>query len=476
MTTVKTTETDSSFTSPMIDNFSHIYFLGIGGIGMSNLARYFLANRKVVGGYDRISTTLSRELEVEGALIHYQDDVQFIPPQFLNALTTLVVYTPAVPPTHSEFIYFKQNGFTLMKRAQVLGEITKLSDAICCAGTHGKTTVSSMVAYILRQSQVDCSAFLGGILKNYKSNLMLSDTSNITVIEADEFDRSFHWLHPWIAIITSANPDHLDIYLNAVNYRESFEKFTSLIRENGYLIMKKDIDVTPQCHPSVKQYTYSLTEGDFHANNIRIGNGKLIFNFVYPEGEIQDIELGVPIIINVENAVAAAAATWLSGAKESEIKLALLGYQGAKRRFDVRYKTEDVVFIDDYAHHPDELEASIHSIKKLYSDKKVLGIFQPHLYSRTRDFVDEFAKSLSMLDELILLDIYPAREEPIDGVTSQLIYDKVTIPAKTLCTKSELLSVLKGKTPEVLVTLGAGDIETLLLDIEKLCKEKSAEL
>ena len=475
MITADTKKTDSTSASPMIDNFTHIYFIGIGGIGMSNLARYCLANKKIVGGYDRTSTTLSRELEIEGALIHYEDNVQTIPSQFLNPLTSLIVYTPAVPDTQTEFVYFKQNGFTLMKRAQVLGEITKLSDAICCAGTHGKTTVSSMVAYILRQSQVDCSAFLGGILKNYKSNLLLSNTSNITVIEADEYDRSFHWLHPWIAIITSASPDHLDIYHNALNYYESFGKFTELIRENGYLIMRKGIDVTPRCHPSVKQYSYSLTEGDFHADNIRIGNGTLLFDFVYPEGEIKDIELGVPIIINVENAVAAAAAAWLSGAKESEIKMALLGYQGAKRRFDVRYQTKDIVFIDDYAHHPDELAASIHSIKKLYGDKKVLGVFQPHLYSRTRDFVDEFAKSLSMLDELILLDIYPAREEPIEGVTSQLIFDKVTIPEKTLCTKAELLSVLKDKSPEVLVTLGAGDIETLLPEIEKLYKGKCSE-
>lgn len=359
-----------------------------------------------------------------------------------------------------------------MKRAQVLGEITKLSNAICCAGTHGKTTVSSMIAYILRQSEVDCSAFLGGILKNYKSNLLLSKESEITVIEADEYDRSFHWLHPWIAIITSANPDHLDIYQNAAKYRESFEKFTELIREDGYLIMKKDIPVTPQCHSSVKQYSYSLTEGDFHADNVRIGNGTLLFDFIYPEGKIKNIELGVPILINVENAVVASAAAWLSGAQPHEIKSALLGYMGAKRRFDVRYKSDNVVLIDDYAHHPDELAASIYSIKKLYDNKKITGIFQPHLYSRTRDFANEFAKSLSLLDELILLDIYPAREEPIEGVSSQLIFDKVSIKNKILCTKNELIGILKDKKPEVLVTLGAGDIETLLPDIEDLYREK----
>ena len=475
MKTSNTIDIQSNVSSPVIDSFTNIYFIGIGGIGMSNLARYFLAQNKNVGGYDRISTKLSNHLEEEGAIIHYEDNVKTIPPQFLNTQTTLVIYTPAVPATHTEFVYFQQNSFTMMKRAQALGDITKLSNAICCAGTHGKTTVSSMVAYILRQSHVDCSAFLGGILKNYKSNLILSKDSEITVIEADEYDRSFHWLQPWIAIITSANPDHLDIYHNAANYRESFETFTSLIREDGYLIMKKDIPVTPKCHPSIKQYSYSLSSGDFHADNIRVGGGTLFFDFVYPEGCIKNIELGVPILINVENAIVAAAAAWISGANPFEIKSALLGYQGAKRRFDVRYKSDKVVFIDDYAHHPDEVAASIYSIKKLYEKKKITGIFQPHLYSRTRDFASEFAKSLSMLDELILLDIYPAREEPINGVSSQLIFDKVTIKNKTLCSKEDVLSLLKSRNPEVVVTLGAGDIDTLLPDIEKLCQENRTD-
>ena len=472
MTAKGTTRKHEDSATPVIDSFTNIYFIGIGGIGMSNLARAFLAKKKTVGGYDRIPSKLSKDLEEEGAIIHYKDDVQLIPSQFLNKLTTLVVYTPAVPSTNTEFVYFEQNGFTMMKRAQVLGDITKLSNAICCAGTHGKTTVSSMVAYILRQSEVDCSAFLGGILKNYKSNLLISKTSEITVIEADEYDRSFHWLRPWIAIITSASPDHLDIYHTETNYLDSFEKFTALIRENGYLIMKKDLNITPQSHPSVKQYSYSLSEGDFHAENVRVGNGELLFDFVYPEGIIKNIELGVPILINVENAVAAAAAAWLSGAQPKEIKMALGGYQGAKRRFDMRYKSDKVVLIDDYAHHPDELAASIMSIKSLYDNKKITGIFQPHLYSRTRDFVDEFAKSLSMLDELILLDIYPAREEPIEGISSQLIFDKVTIQNKTLCSKDELLDLLKKKDAEVLVTLGAGDIETLLPEIEKILRSK----
>lgn len=455
-------------TATVIDNFANIYFIGIGGIGMSNLARYFLSKNKNVGGYDRVSTDLTKLLEQEGAAIHYEDDVKTIPTHFLNNQTTLIVYTPAVPLSHSEFVYFKQSGFTIMKRAQVLGEITKLSDAICCAGTHGKTTVSTMAAHILRQSEVDCNAFLGGILKNYQSNLLLSSKSDITVIEADEYDRSFHWLRPWIAIITSASPDHLDIYHNAALYRESFEKFTSLIREDGYLIIKKDIPVTPQCHPSVKQYSYSLSSGDFHAENIRIGNGSLVFDFRYPNGIIRDVELGVPILINVENAIAAAAAAWISGANADEIKSSLLSYMGAKRRFDIRCKTDQIVIIDDYAHHPDEVEASISSIRKLYDNKKITGVFQPHLYSRTRDFAEEFAKSLSLLDELILLDVYPARELPIDGVSSQLIFDEVSIENKVMCSKSEVIDLLKKGHHEVIVTIGAGDIETLIPEIEQL--------
>ncbi len=469
MATSSSKDIQRSHTKAVIDNFTNIYFIGIGGIGMSNLARFFLSKNKGVAGYDRVSTQLTKLLEEEGAAIHYKDDVQSVPKQFMDAQTTLVVYTPAVPSTHTELVYFQENNFAIMKRAQVLGEITKLSNAICCAGTHGKTTVSTMAAHILRQSKVDCSAFLGGILKNYKSNLLLSDNSNITVVEADEYDRSFHWLSPWIAIITSANPDHLDIYHNAANYRESFEKFTSLIREDGYLIMKENIPVTPKCHPSVKQYSYSLSSGDFHAENIRIGNGALLFDFVYPKGKINDVELGVPVLINVENAIAAGAAAWLSGVEPEEIKSALLGYMGARRRFDIRCKTDKMVLIDDYAHHPDEVEASISSIRKLYDNKKITGIFQPHLYSRTRDFADAFADSLSLLDELILLDIYPAREEPIEGVTSQIIFDKVTIKNKTMCSKDDVLDLLKKKQREVVVTIGAGDIETLLPEIEKLC-------
>ncbi len=452
-------------------NFKYIYFIGIGGIGMSNLARYFISKGLSVAGYDRISTPLTVALEAEGASIHYQDDVQSIPAPFLQKESTLVVYTPAVPSSHSELNYFKSNGFTLMKRSQVLGEITKSGKAVCVAGTHGKTTVSSMVAHLLKQSEVDCNAFLGGILKNYNNNLLLSHKSDIMVAEADEYDRSFHWLTPWIAVITSADPDHLDIYGTAEAYRESFEIFTSLIRENGYLIIKKDAPVTPRCHPSVKIYTYSETEGDFHAENIRIGNGEIFFDFVSPNLVIKDLQLGVPVKINIENAIAAIAAANLCGAKPDEIKRAIQSFAGAKRRFDFQIKTPDLVFIDDYAHHPQELAASIQSVRMLYPHKKVTGIFQPHLYTRTRDFANEFAESLSLLDDVILLDIYPAREEPIAGITSEIIFDKITSSQKVLLHKNELLDYLQNKKPEVLLTIGAGDIDALILKIKELLTE-----
>ncbi len=453
-------------------NYKSVYFIGIGGIGMSNLARYFMSQGISVAGYDRVETPLTKALTAEGAQIHYEDRVQLVPTEFLTKERTLIVYTPAVPASHSELQYFRQNDFTVMKRAQVLGEITKTSDAVCVAGTHGKTTVSSMIAHLLRQSEVDCNAFLGGILKNYGTNLLLSDKSRITVVEADEYDRSFHWLQPWIAIITSADPDHLDIYGTPEAYRESFEHFTSLIRKNGYLILKKNISVTPRVDESVKVFTYSESEGDFHAENIRIGGGEIIFDFVSSDNRITDIQLGAPVKVNIENAVAAIAAAALSGVKPDEIRVAMKTFGGAKRRFDFQLKTPEIVFIDDYAHHPQELAASIRSIRQLYPDRKVTGVFQPHLYSRTRDFADDFAQSLSLLDDVILLDIYPAREEPIPGITSRIIFDKIRSKEKTLLKKTELLNFLKDKDMEVLVTLGAGDIEQLLPEIKQLLEKR----
>lgn len=453
-------------------NHELIYFLGIGGIGMSNLARYFLSQGKLVAGYDRIETPLTKSLVEEGANIHYEDNLSLISSDFKNKDATLVIYTPAIPANHTEYNWFLSQGFEMMKRAQALGIITKTSDAICIAGTHGKTTVSSMVAHLLRQSKVDCNAFLGGILKNYGTNLLLSDSSNITVVEADEYDRSFHWLRPWIAVITSADPDHLDIYETAELYRESFEHFTTLIREDGFLIIRKGAELTIKANDKVKVYTYSESEGDMHANNIRIGNGELIFDFVSKDYLIENINLGVPIRINVENAIAAIAVALLSGVTPDEIKKAMKSFGGAKRRFDFKLKNENIVFIDDYAHHPQELLAAISSIKQLYPNKKITGVFQPHLYSRTRDFASEFAQSLSHLDEVILLDIYPARELPIDGVSSELIFDNITANRKDLIEKKDLLEYLKDRDLEVIVTFGAGDIDKLLTDIEGLLLEK----
>lgn len=454
-----------------MNNIESVYFLGIGGIGMSNLARYFLSKGKKVAGYDRTETLLTKQLVKEGADIHYNDDVVLIPDYCKIKDSTLVVFTPAIPNDSKEMAYFKSNMFEIQKRAQVLGLITRSSKALCCAGTHGKTTTSSMLAHILKQSHIDCNAFLGGILKNYDSNLMLSNKSEFTVIEADEYDRSFHWLHPYMALITSVDPDHLDIYGTEEEYLKSFEKFTSLILPEGVLVLKNNLKLKPQVQEGVRVYTYSMDKGDFHARNIKIANGEIRFDFVTPKETIDNIQLGVPVKINIENSVGAMAIAYLNGATAAELRNAMATFEGAKRRFDFLLKTDKIVMIDDYAHHPQELAASIISVKELYPDKKVTGIFQPHLYSRTRDFAPEFAQSLSLLDELILLDIYPAREKPIEGVTSQLIFNKVTCP-KTLCKKEDLLSLLDKKTDiEVLLTIGAGDIDQLLLPVKDLLEK-----
>lgn len=439
---------------------------------MSNLARYFMSKGKKVAGYDRTETSLTKDLVTEGAEIHYTDDIKLIPGYCKDKESTLVVYTPAVPGENEEVRYFRENGFTIQKRAQVLGIITKSSKALCCAGTHGKTTTSSMLAHILKQSHLDCNAFLGGILKNYGSNLMLSDKSEFTVVEADEYDRSFHWLHPYMALITSVDPDHLDIYGTEEEYLKSFEKFTSLIQPGGALVIKHNIKLSPKTGKDVRIYTYSMDKGDFHAQNIKIGNGEIRFDFVTPKGTIDDIQLGVPVKINIENGIGSMALAWLNGATAEELRHGMATFMGAKRRFDFLLKTDKIVMIDDYAHHPEELAASITSVKELYPDCKLTGIFQPHLYTRTRDFASEFARSLSLLDELILLDIYPAREKPIEGVTSKIIFDKVTCP-KTLCNKEELLPLLENKKDlEVLLTVGAGDIDRLLGPIKDILEQK----
>lgn len=456
-----------------MNTITAVYFVGAGGIGMSALIRYFLSKGKRVAGYDKTPSDLTEQLNREGAGIHYEDNIANIPEAFRNPAETLVVYTPAVPESHSELTYFRTHGFKVMKRARMLGEITDCTRGLCVAGTHGKTTTSSMLAHILKQSPVDCNAFLGGILKNYESNLMLSDRSDLTVIEADEFDRSFHWLTPYMAIITSADPDHLDIYGTPEAYRESFEKFTSLIRPDGCLVIRKGVDITPQLQPGVKIYTYSATEGgDFHAENIQIGGGDIIFDFVGPDIRIPEVRLGVPVKVNIENGVAAMAVAWLNGVSAEDMKQAMATFAGPRRRFDFHLKTDSVVLIDDYAHHPAELKASILSVKELYAGRKVTGIFQPHLYTRTRDFADEFAASLSLLDELILLDIYPAREEPIPGVTSRIIFDKVTIPSKMVCTKDELLDIVAAGKYDVVLMVGAGNIDRLVEPVREILEKQ----
>ena len=457
-----------------LNDITSIYFVGAGGIGMSALIRYFLAKGKAVAGYDRTPSALTDKLIEEGVAIHYEEDERLIPDNFRDKDSTLVVYTPAVPASHEELVFFRNNGFEVLKRSQVLGLITNSSRGLCIAGTHGKTTTSSMAAHILKQSKVDCNAFLGGILKNYNNNLMLSDRSDLTVIEADEYDRSFHYLTPYMAVITSADPDHLDIYGTPQAYRESFEKFTSLIRPGGALIMKKGAPVTPDLQPDVQLYTYSATDetADFYAENIRIGNGEVFFDFVSPEHRVADVQLGVPIEINIENGIAAMAVALLNGVTADEMCAAMKSFGGAERRFDFKLKKKDIVYIDDYAHHPQELQSSIQSVKELYKGRKVTGIFQPHLYTRTRDFVDEFASSLSLLDELILLDIYPAREEPIPGITSQVIFDKVAINNKTLCKKEELMAILEKEKFDILMTLGAGDIDRFVEPIREMLDKK----
>ena len=443
-----------------------VYFIGAGGIGMSALVRYFLSKGKKVGGYDRTPSELTEKLIEEGAQIHYEESIELIAPDFLDAESTLIVFTPAIPDNHAELQYFRSHGFTIQKRAQVLGMLTRSGKGLCAAGTHGKTTTSSMAAHLLHQSHVGCDAFLGGISKNYGTNLLLSDTSEYVVIEADEFDRSFHWLTPYATVITATDADHLDIYGTEEAYLESFNHYTSLIQPGGALIMRKDIKLQPRLQEGVTCYTYSREEGDFHAENVRIGGGEIFFDFVSPLGNIQDIQLGVPVAINIENGIAAMALAQLSGVTNDEIKAGMASFRGVDRRFDFKIKNDKVVYLSDYAHHPEEIKQSILSMRALYADKKLTGVFQPHLYTRTRDFYQEFADSLSLLDEVILTDIYPARELPIEGVSSQLIYDNLRPNIeKTLCKKEEVMDVLKNKHIEVLMTLGAGDIENYAAQI-----------
>ncbi|MDY2829705.1 MAG: UDP-N-acetylmuramate--L-alanine ligase [Sodaliphilus sp.] len=458
-------------------DFKSLYFVGAGGIGMAALERYFLAKGKKVAGYDRTSTDLTTALEKEGVEITFEDNADKIPAYCRDKDTTLVVYTPAIPTTQPILKYFIDNGFEVVKRAKLLGVVTEHSKGLCFSGTHGKTTTSSMCAHILETAGVGCNAFLGGVLRNYNSNFLLSSTSPYSVIEADEFDRSFHHLTPYIAVVTATDPDHLDIYGNYENYLESFAHFTELIRPDGTLLIHTGLKLKPRVADGVKTFTYSRNDGDYHAQNIRKGDGEIEFDFVTPDGIVPDIKLGVPVDINIENAVAAMAVCHMIGVDADAMRTAIGTFMGAKRRFEFWLKQPlpgGHVVIDDYAHHPNEIKASIKSVKDLYAGRKLSVIFQPHLYTRTRDFANEFAEALSLADEVYLLPIYPAREAPIPGVTTQIIYDKVTSKVKkNFASKEDLLKSLQSLKFEVLLTVGAGDIVNLLPQIcEEVQKQK----
>ena len=451
-----------------------VYFVGIGGIGMSAIARYFLSRGIIVGGYDRTPCELTEQLCREGAQIHYEDNVELISASFRDKESTLVVYTPAIPKEHSELTFFQEQGFEVQKRAQVLGTLTRDYKGLCVAGTHGKTTTSSMAAHMLHQSHVDCNAFLGGITKNYGTNYILSQKSPFVVIEADEFDRSFHWLTPYASVITATDADHLDIYGTEEAYLESFRKYSSLILPGGYLIMHTGLKMKANVQEGVTVYTYSRDGGDFHAANISIGNGRITFDLVSPLGNISDIELGVPVSVNIENGIAAMALAQIAGVTADEIRRGMASFSGVDRRFDFHVRTDRMVYLSDYAHHPEEIRRSLESLRELYNGRRIKAIFQPHLYTRTRDFYREFASALSLVDDVCIVDIYPARELPIPGVTSALIYDNLKPGIKRqMCRKEEILDVVRQGGFDVLVTLGAGDIENYVPQITEILQPLS---
>ena len=450
-----------------------VYFVGAGGIGMSAIARYFINKGAVVAGYDRTPTDLTRELEKEGMLVHYEENTELIPQACRDAKHTLVVYTPAVPETHQELVYFRKGGFEIEKRAQVLGTLTRTHKGLCFAGTHGKTTTSTMCAHIMHQSHLDCNAFLGGISKNYDTNYILSDHSDYVVIEADEFDRSFHWLRPWMSVITATDPDHLDIYGTKEAYLESFNHYTELIQPGGALIIHQNLEMKQRVKDGVKVYTYSRSEGDFHAENVKMDNGTIVFDFISPVENVKGIELGQPIPINIENSVAAMAMAQLNGCTAEELRYGMKTYGGVDRRFDFKIKNNRHVFLSDYGHHPKEILQCAKSLKELYAGRKITAIFQPHLYTRTRDFYRDFADALSHFDEVILTEIYPARELPIEGVTSDLIFNNLKEGVeKDTIKKDDVLSYVSQRNFDVLVVLGAGDLNDYVPEIAKVLEAK----
>lgn len=456
-----------------IKDIKAVYFVGAGGIGMSAIARYFIHRGIVVAGYDKTPSNLTKQLEKEGMLIHYTEDVTEIPHACKDPKTCLVIYTPAIPAEHKELVFFREGGFEIQKRAQVLGTLTRTHKGLCVAGTHGKTTTSTMCAHIMHQSSIDCNAFLGGISKNYGTNYILSDNSDYVVIEADEFDRSFHWLRPWMSVITATDPDHLDIYGTKEAYLESFRHYTELIQPGGALIIHTGLEMKPNVQEGVKVYEYSLDKGDFHAENIKIDNGNITFDFISPIECVKNVELGNPVPINIVNGVAAMAMAQLNGCTAEELRYGMATYRGVDRRFDFAIKNDRHVLISDYAHHPKEIFQSAKSIKQLYSNRKITAIFQPHLYTRTRDFYKDFADALSQLDEVILCDIYPAREQPIPGVTSKLIYDNLAEGVeKSMVKTDEVLNLIKSRDFDVLVILGAGDLDNQVPKIAKILESK----
>lgn len=456
-----------------IKDIKSVYFVGAGGIGMSAIARYFIHRGLVVAGYDKTPSDLTRQLEKEGMLIHYEENIQKIPYACCQRESCLVIYTPAIPADHQELQYFRKNGFEIQKRAQVLGTLTGEHKGLCVAGTHGKTTTSTMCAHIMHQSHLDCNAFLGGISKNYGTNYILSE-SDFVVIEADEFDRSFHWLRPWMSVITATDPDHLDIYGTKEAYLESFRHYTELIQPGGALIIHRGLEMQEALADGVRRYDYALNEGDFHAENIKIDNGEITFDFISPIENIPNVELGQPVPINIENAIAAMAMAQLAGCTAEELRFGIKTYEGVDRRFDFKIKNEKLVFLSDYAHHPKEIYHSARSIRELYRNRKITAIFQPHLYTRTRDFYKDFADALSQLDEVILTEIYPARELPIEGVTSQLIYDNLAPNVKKqIIRKDDVLNFIKARDFDVLIILGAGDLDNYVPQIAKILNNKS---
>ena len=450
----------------------NVYFVGAGGIGMANLERYCMATGHVVAGYDRVSSELSSELEAEGAHIIYTDDTELIPAEMRDPDNTLVVYTPAVPESNRILSYFRAGGFEVVKRAALLGKITHTGKGMCVAGSHGKTTTCSMLANIMRMAPQGCNAFLGGVLRNTGSNLVLCPGSEYSVIEADEYDRSFHHLRPWLAVVTSTDPDHLDIYGTHEELRRTFARFAGQIKPGGTLIIKRGVEL-PIANRDIRTYTYACdAEADFHATGLEVQpDGTYRFDIVCPDRTIPDCRLGIPGRVNVENAVAAVALLWVAGFDEAKLREGLETFRGVKRRFDFHINTPELIYMDDYAHHPEELRAALSSVRGMFPGRKITAVFQPHLYTRTRDFHRGFAQALSLADEVLLVPIYPAREEPIEGVSSDMIAELLTVPHRTVPLEHIAFETEKAR-PDILITFGAGNIENYTGEIARRLRER----